>query len=258
MRQFIYVLLMLMLAGCMSLHEKNSALLRYSAAGDSAKVKEMIEKGADVNDRNRYGDTPLHLAIKNKHSGAATLLIDRGANINAPGALDDTPLHVSVYNKQKELSDLLLKRGANESLINKYGLRPHEMERVPEIEMKVINAAELLNTNGIWVDRNKGRDLYDHLQDIEDKYVTNALVLQVIRNEPMRLRILILAIKLGIPGSEEKLGSLLMIYGDKSMAEDYLNCGSSELDAAGRKWASANGYRIWTGPGSHRATWGRF
>ena len=83
-------------------------------------------------------------------------------------------------------------------------------------------------------------------------------MLQVIKNEAMRLQTLILAIKLGIQGSEEKLASLLTVYGDKSMAEDYLNCGSSVLDKAGRRWARGHGYTISTGPGSHRATWGKF
>lgn len=247
-----------MLSGCMSLHQKNISLLRYSAIGDSVKVKKILDRGADVNAINNYGDTPLHLAIKNEHLDIATLLINRGANINAAGELDDTPLHVSIYKGKKELSDLLLQKGANESLINRYGLRPCEMQRVPEIERKVIVTAELLNNNGNWIDKYRGRELYNHLRGLEAKYITNSLVLQVIKNNPMRLRILILAIKLGIQGSEKKLASLLMDYGNKSMAEDYLNCGSSDLDAAGRAWARAHGYNILTGPGSHRATWGRF
>ena len=148
----------------MSLHQKNATLLRYSATGDSAKVNEMIEKGADVNARDRFGDTPLHLAIKNRHPDTATLLIHRGANINVAGALGDTPLHVSIYEEQKGLSELLLKKGADESLLNRYGLRPREMQAVPEIENKVISTADLLNSNGDWIDRNRGRDSYDNLR----------------------------------------------------------------------------------------------
>jgi len=49
---------------------------------------------------------------------------------------------------------------------------------------------------------------------------------------------------------------LLEGYGDKTLAEDYLNCGQPDLDAAGRSWAQRRGYTVNPGPGSHRARWG--
>ena len=49
---------------------------------------------------------------------------------------------------------------------------------------------------------------------------------------------------------------LLEGYGDKTLAEDYLNCGQPDLDAVGRKWAGRRGYSVGTGAGSQRATWG--
>ncbi|MCB2102994.1 MAG: hypothetical protein KDE22_19115, partial [Rhodobacterales bacterium] len=66
------------------------------------------------------------------------------------------------------------------------------------------------------------------------------------------------SIKLGLPDSARQLNDLLMRHGSKSMAEDYLNSGSRQLADGGRAWASAHGYRINTGPGSHRSSWGRF
>ena len=49
---------------------------------------------------------------------------------------------------------------------------------------------------------------------------------------------------------------LLEGYGDKTLAEDYLNCGQPDLGTAGRKWAERRGYNVRAGYGSHRATWG--
>lgn len=49
---------------------------------------------------------------------------------------------------------------------------------------------------------------------------------------------------------------LLEGYGDKTLAEDYLNCGQPDLYAEGRKWARGRGYSVGAGAGSHRATWG--
>ncbi|MEI6297390.1 MAG: hypothetical protein WCO84_07180 [bacterium] len=53
-----------------------------------------------------------------------------------------------------------------------------------------------------------------------------------------------------------ELRNLLLRYGDKTLAEDYLNCGKSELADAAREWGSAHGYNVKTGSGSHRVRWG--
>jgi hypothetical protein len=54
------------------------------------------------------------------------------------------------------------------------------------------------------------------------------------------------------------LNDLLLVHGDKSMAEDYLNAGSKELHDGGAAWARANGYTIKSGFGSSRVSWGSF
>jgi len=49
---------------------------------------------------------------------------------------------------------------------------------------------------------------------------------------------------------------LLEDYGDRRLAEDYLNCGQPDLNAAALRWARRRGYSVMPGMGSHRATWG--
>ena len=53
-----------------------------------------------------------------------------------------------------------------------------------------------------------------------------------------------------------ELRDLLLRYGDKSLAEDYLNCGHTQLYNAGAEWCRSHGYNIGTGYGSHRVSWG--
>jgi hypothetical protein len=53
-----------------------------------------------------------------------------------------------------------------------------------------------------------------------------------------------------------ELKDLLMRFGDKPLAEDYLNCGNSQLRAAGESWANSHGYNVGSGNGSHRVSWG--
>jgi hypothetical protein len=258
MKTHIVLPLVLLLCGCMSIQERNAKLLQGARVGDTATVKQMLDGHADIDAKDRYGDTALHLALKNKHTDTAELLISRGADVNAKGALGDTPLHVSVYEGQTDMAAVLRQKGADETLPNQYGLNPTEMQALPEIEDRIVEAAQLLTTSGRWTDAAKGRILYDGLRARQDRYLINSLVLQIIKSHDRRLCVLILAIKLGIADSEEKLVRILMVYGDKSMAEDYLNSGSSALAAGGRRWAAQHGYRVSTGPGSHRASWGRF
>lgn len=50
---------------------------------------------------------------------------------------------------------------------------------------------------------------------------------------------------------------LLDGYGDKRLAEDYMNCGQPDLGGAGQEWAVKHGYSVKAGEnGSHRAAWG--
>ena len=64
-------------------------------------------------------------------------------------------------------------------------------------------------------------------------------------------------IRLGNESRIPEMVELLEQYGDKKLAEDYLNCGQPDLDAAGRTWAQKRGYFVSQGSGSHRASWGR-
>jgi hypothetical protein len=60
-------------------------------------------------------------------------------------------------------------------------------------------------------------------------------------------------------GDETRIPELIDMldqYGDVKLAEDYLNCGQPDLEAAATHWASARGYRIGSGAGSNRASWG--
>ncbi len=49
---------------------------------------------------------------------------------------------------------------------------------------------------------------------------------------------------------------LLNLYGERPLAEDYLNCGQPDLADGARDWAARNGYMIDSGHGSARARWG--
>ena len=242
----------------MSIKEKNSILLQAAETGDTETVKRMLDRNADINTRGWSADTLLNLAIKNGHRETVTLLISEGANVNARGALGNTPLHDSIYKGDDSITSLLRSKGADSNLQNSYGLVPADMQQVLKVQSEIIETASLLSPEGKWSDRSKARILYNRVKAEKPSYIINALVLQIIQGHQMRLQVLLLAIKMGIPNSEENLVSILNVYGSKSMAEDYLNSGSELLYNGGIGWANAHGYHMLEGPGSNRSGWGRF
>ena len=125
------------------------------------------------------------------------------------------------------------------------------------VEKLIFTGANFLDKNASWTNRSSGRKIYDLLKrynpTLLSKAMTRAVLIQV-----NRLHVLFLVVKLGISGTEKSLNDLLLKYGDKSMAEDYLNSGSKKLHKGGAAWARANGYGIMTGWGSSRVGWGNF
>ncbi len=53
-----------------------------------------------------------------------------------------------------------------------------------------------------------------------------------------------------------QLIQLINMYATIRLAEDYINCGQSDLKEAAVRWVRARGYYIGRGDGSHRAIWG--
>ena len=70
-------------------------------------VKHLLHEGANVNKQTRYRkSTPLHLAGHYNFTEVAWLLVDKGADINMKNGYDETPLDVA--RKGSEVESLLL------------------------------------------------------------------------------------------------------------------------------------------------------
>lgn len=135
--------------------------------------------------------------------------------------------------------------------------KPAEAKKAEYIDKLIFSGANCLDSNANWIDRVKGRQIYDMLKKYDSQTLTDSMI-RVVLIEIDRLKVLFLVVKLGVSGTQKPLNDLLMEYGDKSTAEDYLNCGSKDLYDGGAAWAKAHGGYISTGWGSHRFGWGSF
>ena len=78
--------------------------------------KILLQNGADVNAKNNYHRTPLHLAVFHGHSKIAKLLLQNGALVNAKCKAGETPLHFAAYKGHSEVVEILLEFGASRDL----------------------------------------------------------------------------------------------------------------------------------------------
>lgn len=73
---------------------KSAKSLHEAAAdGDVEKVKLLISAGADVNAKNKDGDTALHIASKQCRVEIAEILVAKGADVSVKDRIAQTPLH---------------------------------------------------------------------------------------------------------------------------------------------------------------------
>ena len=71
-----------------------------------------LSRGADINQVNSNGETPIVLAALRGHLNAVKWLVDRGARINAPNR-QWSALHYAVFSGHVEVADYLIDQGAD-------------------------------------------------------------------------------------------------------------------------------------------------
>ncbi|MFN7114100.1 MAG: ankyrin repeat domain-containing protein [Alphaproteobacteria bacterium] len=79
---------------------------------DLAKLKDLLARGASVQEKNTHGLTALMLAIRYGHTEMAGKILDAGASVHAKDNQDNTPLLWCAYWGDSEIALRLLRAGA--------------------------------------------------------------------------------------------------------------------------------------------------
>ncbi len=66
-----------------------------AAMGHLEVARLLLERGADVNAKNKHGFTPLHFAAGIGHTDVAKLLLEHGADVNAKDEHGRTPADIA-------------------------------------------------------------------------------------------------------------------------------------------------------------------
>jgi hypothetical protein len=86
---------------------------------DVATTRRLLQQGADVEERDAIGDTPLHTVCWKGNVECARLLLEYGADVNARNSKSDTPLHRACYHGHADCVALLLASGAEVAMMNR-------------------------------------------------------------------------------------------------------------------------------------------
>jgi ankyrin repeat protein/beta-lactamase regulating signal transducer with metallopeptidase domain len=105
-------------------------LCRAASQGDIEKVKSLIEKGINVNTKDKEGYTAIYDAAARGHKDVVEFLINKGADINIRVDIDAknsglwTPLQTAVRHNQASVVELLISKGASVNTKDKWGFSP--------------------------------------------------------------------------------------------------------------------------------------
>jgi FOG: Ankyrin repeat len=116
-------------------------------------VRTLIEAGADINVKNKYGSTAFLLAVDRllKVADRADkpkmfeLLIDLGADINMPNDKGSTPVTVAITRKRYDILKVLIAAGAEITAINRGALRQANNEEAAAILLEVETNVDSVN-----------------------------------------------------------------------------------------------------------------
>lgn len=105
--------------------KKQSALHLAASKGNREMVSLLISAKHPLEDKERLGNTPLHIALMEGKIDIANQLLDAGANANAVNVRGVQPIHFAVAQRDKELvARLITQHGVDANTRGESGMTP--------------------------------------------------------------------------------------------------------------------------------------
>jgi ankyrin repeat protein len=128
-------------------------------------AKELLDNGANVNQKNSMGYVPLHVACTDKISNLVKLFVEYGADVNALNSMNQSPLHICFSLGNVEDADILLENGADLDIVDLFGKTPLEyvMDRMHlegETNLTVLEKLVKLRANIVLPDDTESMKLH--------------------------------------------------------------------------------------------------
>lgn len=152
-------------------------LTKYSNKGNINKVKELVERGANVNAQNDYGYSPMFYASRQNKLNIVKYLVENGAIVDIENRFGETPLMVASVNGNLEVVKYLIQSGAN---INKIGAGTTSLGyasrygHLDVVKYLVENGADInligMTTPLMWANHNDHLDVVKYLVEAGADY----------------------------------------------------------------------------------------
>ena len=163
-----FVLLLVVVTVAQTNQSLNDQLWEAARTGDAAGARELIAKGADVNAKFRYGQTPLFKAAERGNTEVVKLLLEKGADVNVRDTFyGATALTWAADKGHIEIVRALLEKGVKggteEVLMG--GIQQENIELVKVALAKGGLSAETLSTAVAMATRAKKDDIVAVLKE---------------------------------------------------------------------------------------------
>lgn len=124
------------------------SLVEAAEQGKVAEVKQALDQGADIEQRDKRQRTALMAATHENQVEVARLLIDKGADVNARDSIEDSPYLYAGARGLQEILVMTLSHGADLKSLNRFG----GTALIPAAERGHVETVQTLIDAGVEVD----------------------------------------------------------------------------------------------------------